>query len=219
MSLPPSSADRLALMETFVRIVEAGSLSSAAAQLGATQPTVSRRLQALERSLGLKLIRRSTHSIVVGEPDPSLVAIKLSEVPRIVVAAPSVVVGCTMPTHASELGELPWLALQSYYRTEVQLTHAVTGETHRVGLRPRLGTDSLYALRNAALAGAGVCIASSWLVHDDIAQGRLVQLVPDWRAAPLPVYLVYPYARFYPARLRRFVEAMRSTMAAQVDRA
>ena len=67
--------------------------------------------------------------------------------------------------------------------------------------------------------GAGVCIASSWLVHDDIAQGRLVQLVPDWRAAPLPVYLVYPYARFYPARLRRFVEVMRSAMAAQVDRA
>ena len=303
MSLPPSSADRLALMETFVRIVEAGSLSSAASQLGATQPTVSRRLQAPERSLGLKLIRRSTHTmqltedgercfarakelladwqsfeadlrgagdepegnlrviaphalgqqllveplvaylrahprvnvewllhdrrpefvaegidcgILVGEPDPSLVAIKLSEVPRIVVAAPSVVVGCTMPTHASELGGLPWLALQSYYRTEVQLTHAVTGETHRVGLRPRLGTDSLYALRNAALAGAGVCIASSWLVHDDIAQGRLVQLVPDWRAAPLPVYLVYPYARFYPARLRRFVEVMRSAMAEQV---
>jgi len=44
--------DRMMLMETFVRIVEAGSLSAAAVQLGATQPTVSRRLQALERSLG-----------------------------------------------------------------------------------------------------------------------------------------------------------------------
>ncbi len=34
-------------------------------------------------------------------------------------------------------------------------------------LRPRMSTDSLYALRNAALAGAGVCIASAWLLHDD----------------------------------------------------
>ena len=41
-------SDRIDLMQTFVRIVEAGSLSAAAAQLGTTQPTVSRRLQTLE---------------------------------------------------------------------------------------------------------------------------------------------------------------------------
>jgi DNA-binding transcriptional LysR family regulator len=54
-------ADRWELMETFVRIVDAGNLSAAAAQLGTTQPTISRRLQALERSLGVRLLRRSTH--------------------------------------------------------------------------------------------------------------------------------------------------------------
>ncbi len=54
-------------MQTFVRIVEAGSLSAAAAQLGASQPTVSRRLQALERLLGLKLLRRSTHAMTLTE--------------------------------------------------------------------------------------------------------------------------------------------------------
>ena len=55
------------LMETFVRIVEAGSLSAAAVQLGATQPTVSRRLQALERSLGAPLLQRSTHAMKLTE--------------------------------------------------------------------------------------------------------------------------------------------------------
>jgi DNA-binding transcriptional LysR family regulator len=49
---PAAAADRIELMQTFVHIVEAGSLSAAAQQMGATQPTVSRRLQALERSLG-----------------------------------------------------------------------------------------------------------------------------------------------------------------------
>ena len=42
-----TTVDRLQLMQTFIRIVEAGSLSAAARQLGTTQPTVSRRLQAL----------------------------------------------------------------------------------------------------------------------------------------------------------------------------
>lgn len=57
-----SSVDRLLLMQTFIRIVEAGSLSAAARQLGTTQPTVSRRLQALERQFGQPLVHRSTHA-------------------------------------------------------------------------------------------------------------------------------------------------------------
>jgi DNA-binding transcriptional LysR family regulator len=36
-----------------------------------------------------------------------------------------------------------------------------------------------------------------------------VQLTPDWEAAPLPIHLIYPPARFYPARLRRFIDIMR----------
>jgi len=55
----------MALLETFVRIVEAGSLSAAAVQLGSTQPTVSRRLQALERLLGVRLLQRSTHAMTL----------------------------------------------------------------------------------------------------------------------------------------------------------
>ena len=67
MNKPAAPTDRFELMETFVRIVDAGTLSAAAAQLGTTQPTVSRRLQALERSLGVRLLRRSTHSMTLTE--------------------------------------------------------------------------------------------------------------------------------------------------------
>ncbi|MEG2804819.1 LysR family transcriptional regulator [Stenotrophomonas sp.] len=60
-------ADRIDLLRTFVRIVESGSLSAAAARLGTTQPTVSRRLQALERLFGLHLLQRSTHGMTLTE--------------------------------------------------------------------------------------------------------------------------------------------------------
>jgi len=295
--LSTTSTDRIELMQTFVRIVEAGSLSAAAAQLGATQPTVSRRLQALERSLGVRLLQRSTRhmkltedgercferakellagweafeadlrgvgtaaegtlrvvaphafgqqqlvvpladylqrnpgvsvewllhdmqpdfisqaidcAIQVGEVDDAgLVAVKLWDVPRIVVASPALLEGRPPPTHASELADLPWLALRTYYRTEITLTHAHSGELSRIAIRPRMSTDSLYALRSAALLGLGACIASTWVVADDIAQGRLVQLTPQWCASPLPAWLLYPYARFYPAKLRRFADTLR----------
>ncbi|CAN5502920.1 LysR family transcriptional regulator [soil metagenome] len=297
-STADASADRIALMQTFVHIVETGSLSAAAVRMGVTQPTVSRRLQALERSLSLVLLRRSTHAIQLTEDgercferarellaiwtsvdsdlrgasdepqgqlrivaphalgqhllvkplaeflqanprvsvdwllhdrrpdfiaddidcaiqvgeitDASLIAIKLTSIPRFIVAAPSLLAGQPLPAHASDLAGYPWLALRTFYRTEVQLTRAVDGEHYRVPIRPRMSTDSLFALRSAALLGLGACVASSWLLGDDLAQGRLVHLLPDWQAAPLPVYLTYPYAPFYPAKLRRFIDAVKA---------
>ena len=47
--------DRIELMRTFIRIVEAGSLSAAAAQMNTTQ--------SLEALLGAKLILRTTHAM------------------------------------------------------------------------------------------------------------------------------------------------------------
>jgi DNA-binding transcriptional LysR family regulator len=302
MTKTAATADRFELMETFVRIVDAGSLSAAAAQLGTTQPTVSRRLQALERSLGVRLLRRSTHSmtltedgqrclerarellanwhafeadlrgagdepegtlrviaphafgqqqlvapladylarhprvnvewllhdrrpdfiaegidcaIQVGEvDDQNVVAIKLAEVPRIVVAAPALAALLPATQEPGDLARLPWLAMRPYYRTEVALSALAplaVGSDARFAITPRMSTDSLYALRTATVMGVGAAVASAWLVADDIAQGRLVHLAPQWRAAPLPVWLVYPKARFYPARLRRFLDVIRAS--------
>lgn len=294
------ASQRFELMETFVRIVEAGNLSAAAAQMRTTQPTISRRLQALERSLGVRLLQRSTHTmrltvdgercfkrakellaswasfeadvrgaqeepegllrvavphafgqhrlveplatylndhprvsvewllrddvrdfiangidcaIQVGEPsDPAVVAIRLSNVDRIVAASPSLLENGRVPTEPEELMSLPWLALRTYYRTELTLTHEETGERRCITISPRMSTDNLYALRNAALLGIGACASSAWLLADDLAAQRLVHLAPKWRAAALPVYLIYPHAQFYPSRLVRFITLMREAV-------
>lgn len=299
------ASQRFQLMETFVRIVEAGNLSAAAALLRTTQPTISRRLQALERSLGVRLLQRSTHTmrltvdgercfkrakellaswasfeadlrgaqeepegmlrvavphafgqerlveplsrylrdyprvsvewllqddvrefiangidcaVQVGEPtDPAVVAIRLSKVARFVVASPSLLQSGRVPQEPEELVDLPWLALRTYYRTELTLAHAETGETRRVSMRPRVSTDNLYALRSAAVLGVGACAGSAWLLADDLAHGRLVHLAPKWQAAALPIYLVYPHAQFYPSRLQRFIALMREAVPLATD--
>lgn len=57
--------------------------------------------------------------------------------------------------------------------------------------------------------------------HDDeqhgveptaIEQGRLLHLAPQWQATPLPIYLAYRHASFYPAKLKKFIEAMKTAM-------
>jgi len=55
--------DRMAAMETFVRVVDAGSFSGAAKQLRLGQPAVSKTIAQLEERLGVRLLLRSTHGL------------------------------------------------------------------------------------------------------------------------------------------------------------
>ncbi|VTM70551.1 D-malate degradation protein R [Raoultella planticola] len=292
--------DRIELMRTFIRIVEAGSLSSAARQLDTTQATVSRRLQSLESMLGNRLILRTTHAMkltddgercyqharqvvdawlaledemsiaddrpvgvlrvraphafgqqqllgplvsflqrypqlavewmlndktvdflsdnidcairVGAEVDPATVSVLLAEVPRSLVVAPQLLSRYPALAMPEDLSRLPWVAISTFYQHEVELQHQEDSREISFGIVPCLSTDSVYVARNTALAGLGVAIVSSWAVTEDIAAGRLVELFPQWRASSLPVHLVYPWARYYPTRLRKFLDLMREVM-------
>jgi DNA-binding transcriptional LysR family regulator len=59
--------DRLAAMEAFVRVVEAGSFSGAGKQLRVGQPAVSKTVAQLEDRLGVRLLLRSTHGLTPTE--------------------------------------------------------------------------------------------------------------------------------------------------------
>ena len=59
--------DRLAAMEAFIRVIEAGSFSGAAQQLRVGQSAVSKTIAQLEDRLGVRLLLRSTHGLTVTE--------------------------------------------------------------------------------------------------------------------------------------------------------
>jgi DNA-binding transcriptional LysR family regulator len=59
--------DRLAALEIFVRVVDAGSFSAVARRQGVGQPTVSKAVVQLEEWLGVSLLLRSTRSVVPTE--------------------------------------------------------------------------------------------------------------------------------------------------------
>jgi DNA-binding transcriptional LysR family regulator len=59
--------DLLAAMRIYVRVVERGSMSAAARDLGIGQPAVSERIERLEAHLGARLLRRNTRAVSVTE--------------------------------------------------------------------------------------------------------------------------------------------------------
>ena len=59
--------DRLAGLNLFIRVVETGSFSKAAADLGIAQPTATKAVATIERRLGARLLHRSTRGITPTE--------------------------------------------------------------------------------------------------------------------------------------------------------
>lgn len=52
--------DRIAAMKIFVRVVRRGSFTAVALELNSTQPTISKKINQLEKELGVKLLRRTS---------------------------------------------------------------------------------------------------------------------------------------------------------------
>lgn len=66
--------DRLALLETFVRVAELGSFSEAARRLRSSKSVVSRQVSALEAELGARLLHRTTRALTLTEAGQAYLA-------------------------------------------------------------------------------------------------------------------------------------------------
>ena len=71
---------------------------------------------------------------------------------------------------------------------------------------PRYVADDLLTLRLAALAGTGMCWLPSYMCEDDLRQGRLVRLLPDWQPPRGLVHAVFPSRRGLTPAVRRFLD-------------
>ncbi|MGE7955424.1 LysR family transcriptional regulator [Pseudomonas sp. NPDC089530] len=96
------------------------------------------------------------------------------------------------PADLSGLPSLHWGAAQREYHWELFGPNEALAQIRH---KPRMVTDDLIALRQAALAGIGIVHLPSVVVRDDIAAGRLVQLVPDWTPKCGIVHAIFPSRR------------------------
>jgi DNA-binding transcriptional LysR family regulator len=69
-------------------------------------------------------------------------------------------------------------------------------------------SNNAVVLREALLEGLGIGLVIEFLVADDLARGRLVEVLPRHPLAPIEVSAVFPSARFIPARTRLFTDAL-----------
>ncbi|MGM3175792.1 LysR family transcriptional regulator [Dickeya lacustris] len=130
--------------------------------------------------------------IRIGEVDqPGIVARPLRPYRRILAASPDYIKQHGAPVHPSQLTHHSCLGISYWLHQYRWDLIGPDGEVFQAFVNGRFMSNHGNALRIAALNGCGIVLQPESILLDDISQGRLVQVLPDWSYKPTPMYLIY----------------------------
>ncbi len=144
-------------------------------------------------------------AIRIGKLDDSgLIARPLAPYRMLICAAPSYLAENPLPRRPRDLEKHSCLAYWSQQGRWRLMDR--DGREHLVRAESRLRMNNGEALRQAALAGFGIVMQPQVLLEDDVRAGRLVPLLPNYRAPGAPVHLVYLPDRRPTPKLQSFID-------------
>ncbi|WP_110640577.1 LysR family transcriptional regulator [Salinicola sp. CPA57] len=85
-----------------------------------------------------------------------------------------------------------------------------------IRVQGRLASNDAEAMTRMALDGHGVLLRSWWDVHEHLASGELVSVLPQWQGIRADFHLLYSERARESARIRQFVDFMTAEMAGRV---
>ena len=135
----------------------------------------------------------------------ALIARQLAPDRRIVCASPDYLRKYGTPDNPEDLSGHNALIYSTVY-SDTWRFDGLTG-ARAVRVRSSFSANSGEAIRDMALGGHGVARLATFLVGPDIAAGRLVELLADWRDPQENIiHAVYPSRRLVPPAPRAFVD-------------
>ena len=145
-------------------------------------------------------------------PEGELVATKLMDTRYHVVASPDYVEREGAVQQPSDLAARQCLLLTlPGYRSRWSFRR--DGASEDVAVAGRLAISSPAAIRSAALDGMGPALLADWMVQEDLRQGTLLDLLPDWEATAAAfdtaAWLLYPSRDYVPAKVRALIDFLR----------
>jgi len=138
--------------------------------------------------------------------DSSLVARRLGEATRIIVASPAYLAKHGEPQQASDLKDHACLLITGFARLS-EWPLLVDGKVTPVSVKPAVTCDNADILAEMALSGLGIARLASFVIEDAIADGRLKPLLVDSHVLePVPITALMPPGRQNLPRVRAFID-------------
>jgi DNA-binding transcriptional LysR family regulator len=132
--------------------------------------------------------------------DSSLISRKISEVRLLLTASPEFLTQHGTPKSPVELTEFPCLVdtVPAYGKN-----WPIGG---KVRVRPTIEVNNGEMIRDLTLQGLGISFLPDFFVADDLASGRLVQILAEYEPDKVGVYAVYPPRHQVSSSARVFVD-------------
>jgi DNA-binding transcriptional LysR family regulator len=176
---------------------------------GSRYPEVRIVFDATDRIVDLIEERVDVAVRMIAEPPAAMVARKLDDDVRHLCASPAYLARRGTPRALDDLARhdcLPFLVDGAAQPWRVRagdrsIARSVDGRLH---------LSNTLSLRDAAIAGLGIADLPRYLIEQDLADGRLVQVLAAHAPAARGVYVLHAPSPFTPAKVRLFVEALRA---------
>lgn len=137
--------------------------------------------------------------------DSSLIARKIAPCKRVLVASPGYIRQHGEPQVPQDLAIRPCLV----YDNDLQAGNwQLNGEAGPESVRVNgpVCADNGDVLKEAAIAGLGIALLPTFIVGNDLREGRLVQVLQDYCPDDITIHAVFPSRRYLSAKVRTFID-------------
>ncbi len=154
-------------------------------------------------------------AVRVGDfPDSSLVGVRLADNRRLCVATPEYLARHGTPQHPNDLARFHCLILSSEASQTRGWAFSLPGDGARgelLHIRPGGPLDCTdgQVLHDWCLQGLGIAWRSTWEVDQEVASGRLVEVLAPFAAPPNGIYAVVPQRKHLPLRVRLWIDFLK----------
>ncbi|MBI6923526.1 LysR family transcriptional regulator [Pseudomonas putida] len=170
------------------------------------------------RVTGLEVLREDVDLCILfhrgPQEDSEFITCQLACLPSIVVAAPSLLAHTGIPQHARALKSLPCITTLSALGGQPWQFQGAKGEIVKVPVRSRYRVNSGELAVAGARQGIGFAIVAAYPCQDDLAAGRLQEVVLDLCPAPLQLLAAYSHRHSVTARVRALVAFIQERLEA-----
>ncbi|MEG1041831.1 MAG: LysR family transcriptional regulator [Pseudomonas sp.] len=139
------------------------------------------------------------------EDDARLVARPVLAMQELTCASPAYLERHGMPDTPTQLSGHRCL-LNSHYSGREEWLYHQQHELLRVQVSGSFASNHYSLLKKAALLGAGIARLPSYMLHAELADGRLQWLLRDYQTRSVPLFLVHPYQGRMPKRVQVLVD-------------
>lgn len=140
--------------------------------------------------------------------DTSLQARKIGTFRQLLVASPVMAPSLAQLKQPQDIVGLPFVANTALHEP-LTWRFSRQGDTAQdVTLQAQVSLDATLAVRAAVCSGIGLSVLPDFAIADDLATGRLIQVLPQWLLPAGGIHAVFPAARYRPAKVRAFVEML-----------